>query len=186
MNEPISLRARFGPFHLDEAEARLSRAGSAVELPPRALAVLCELVRRPGQLVPEEALLDRIWGHRHVSESVVRTVVSQLRQALGDDPRRPRYVETASRRGYRFVAEVVTELGSEAASAAVPASSPVTAPSVPMPELPPLVGREAALQRLGAAWARAAGGQRQLVFVGGKAGIGKSALVEHIVATIPT
>ncbi len=186
MNESVSLRARFGPFHLDEAEARLSRAGMGVELPPRALAVLCELARRPGQLVPEEALLDRIWGHRHVSESVVRTVVSQLRQALGDDPRRPRYVETASRRGYRFIAEVVAERGSDAPPAASPTSSPAAGLSVPAPELPPLVGREAALQRLGAAWVRAAGGQRQLVFVGGEAGIGKSALVEHIVATLPS
>ena len=185
MNESASLRARFGPFHLDEAEARLSRAGTGVELPPRALAVLCELVRRPGQLVPEEALLDRIWGHRHVSESVVRTVVSQLRQALGDDPRRPRYVETASRRGYRFVAEVVADRGLETPSAAWSTSAPADAPPAPPSDLPPLVGREAALQRLGAAWARAVGGQRQLVFVGGEAGIGKSAVVERAVAALP-
>ncbi len=183
MNDFTPLHARFGPFHIDEQEARLSRDGMRVELSPRALAVLCELVRRPNQLVPDEMLLDRVWGHRHVSESVVRTVVSQLRHALGDDPRRPRYVETATRRGYRFVADVTMQNGP---SALAPArSAPAPTATLPPPGTSTLVGREVPLGLLREAWQRAASGSRRLVFVGGDAGIGKSALVDNFLASLP-
>jgi len=49
-------------------------------------------------------LLDAVWGHRFVTESVLKTAISQVRAALGDDPKQPRYIETVSRRGYRFIA----------------------------------------------------------------------------------
>ncbi len=75
-----------------------------LEVPPRAFSVLCELARRPGQLVTKDALLDAVWGHRHVTESVLKSAISQLRAALDDDAKRPRLIETASRRGYRFIA----------------------------------------------------------------------------------
>ena len=183
MNEFDPLQARFGPFHIDEQEARLSRDGIRVELSPRALAVLCELVRRPNQLVPDELLLDRVWGHRHVSESVVRTVVSQLRHALGDDPRRPRYVETATRRGYRFVADVEMQGGRSVPARAQPVPAPTATPPLACPST--LVGRDVASGRLREAWQRAASGLRQLVFIGGDAGIGKSALVDSFLASLP-
>jgi DNA-binding winged helix-turn-helix (wHTH) protein len=183
------LRARFGSFKIDEGQARLSRDGAGIELAPRAFAVLCELLRRPGQLVPEDALLDRVWGHRHVSESVVRTVVSLLRQVLGDDPRRPRYIETASRRGYRFIMEVILDEAAPPLVVAQPGS-----PRQPLEragaepsrdDRPPLVGRSAAMARLQTAWTRAQGGSRQLVLVGGEPGIGKSRLVEHMLTGLP-
>lgn len=183
MTDSAPLRARFGPFQIDEREGRLTRDGMRIELSPRALAVLCELVRRPNQLVPDEMLLDRVWGHRHVSESVVRTVVSHLRQALGDDPRNPRYVETATRRGYRFVAEV-TLLGDLPPPAhALPFA---TAPAMPVrKEGPALVGREPQARLLREAWQRSLGGSRQLVFVCGEAGIGKTAVVDDFLAGLP-
>jgi len=183
MNDFAPLRARFGPFQIDEPEGRLTRDGMRVELSPRALAVLCELVRRPNQLVPDAILLDRVWGHRHVSESVVRTVVSHLRQALGDDPRNPRYVETATRRGYRFVAEVRLDGGLPPPAYAQPVAAAVAA-HVPE-KASTLVGRETPSRLLREAWQRAAGGSRQLVFVCGEAGIGKSALVDDFLATLP-
>jgi hypothetical protein len=55
-------------------------------------------------LVTKDALLDSVWGHRFVTDSVLKTAVSEVRAALGDDPKEPRYVETVSRRGYRFIA----------------------------------------------------------------------------------
>jgi DNA-binding winged helix-turn-helix (wHTH) protein len=50
------------------------------------------------------ALLDEVWGHQFVTDSVLRTAISELRTALDDDARKPRYIETVSRRGYRFIA----------------------------------------------------------------------------------
>src|SRR5262245_42479774 len=102
--EPVdALRLRFDTFELDEADARLKRAGAPVALAPKAFAVLCTLARQPGILVTKDALLDAVWGHRHVSESVLKTTISEVRAALNDDAKKPRFIETASRRGYRFI-----------------------------------------------------------------------------------
>src|SRR5689334_2456859 len=103
MGDSESLRLRFDAFELDEADARLTRTGQPIALPPKAFAVLCTLARQPGQLVTKDALLDAVWGHRHVSESVLKTTISELRAALCDDAKQPRYIETAARRGYRFI-----------------------------------------------------------------------------------
>jgi DNA-binding winged helix-turn-helix (wHTH) protein len=65
--------------------------------------VLCALARTPGRLVTKNALLDLVWGHRFVTDSVLKTAISELRAALGDDPKQPRYIATVSRRGYRFI-----------------------------------------------------------------------------------
>jgi DNA-binding winged helix-turn-helix (wHTH) protein len=99
-----ALRFRFDGFELDEADARLMRAGQPVSLPPKPFAVLCALARSPRMLVTKDALLDSVWGHRFVTDSVLKTAVSEVRAALGDDPKQPRYIETVSRRGYRFIA----------------------------------------------------------------------------------
>lgn len=99
-----ALRIRFGRFEFDEANARLLCEGKPVCLPPRPFEVLCALARRPGSLLTKNALLDEVWGHRFVSESVLKTVVNKLRIALQDDARNPRVIETVPRRGYRFIA----------------------------------------------------------------------------------
>lgn len=172
MNAPEPLRLRFGPFRLDEAEARLERGGEPLEVPPRAFQVLCELARRPGQLVTKDALLDAVWGHRHINESALKNIVSQLRQALGDDAKESQIIQTAARRGYRFIA---------------PVGGPAPEPEVPAaiaPARPPglVIGREHALSQLHGAWAAARAGRRQLVFVLGDAGVGKSTMIERFVA----
>src|SRR5512147_2485771 len=97
----------FGTFRLDPRNALLNDGERELELPPKAFAVLCHLAARPGLLVTKDDLLDAVWGHRFVSESVLKTAVSTIRTVLGDDSRMPRYVETVSRRGYRFVAALV-------------------------------------------------------------------------------
>src|SRR5262245_3365317 len=146
-----NIHLRFDAFELDEADARLRRDGAPIAIPPRAFSVLCTLARQPGQLVTKDALLDAVWGHRHVSESVLKTTISELRSALQDDARQPRYIETASRRGYRFIGAA----GSPASPAAMPAAKPVPAAH--------FVGREAAFAQLQEAWGRAQAGERQLV-----------------------
>ena len=171
MEQVQPLRLQFGPFRIDEAEALLSREGETVEVPPRAFQVLCELARHPGQLVTKDALLDAVWGHRHINESALKNVVNQLRHALGDDARESRYIQTAPRRGYRFIAPVRDETAVGAATTIhqqVDGSTPGS-----------LVGRDAALAQLQASLAAARSMQRQLVFVLGEAGAGKSALIDR-------
>lgn len=174
MNDKTPVQARFGRFHIDEAEARLELDGAPVELAPRAFQVLCELLRRAGQLVLKDALLDAVWGHRHVNEAALKNLVSQVRQALGDDAREAVYIETVARRGYRFIAPL---------SAAVNAAPPLPAPQASAPAASGLVGRATVQAQLRGALDAARRGQRQLVFLVGEAGIGKSTEVERFMAT---
>ena len=125
---PSAARLRFDRFELDESEARLTRAGEPVTLAPRPFGVLCALARNPGHLVTKNALLDLVWGHRFVSESALKMAISVLRAALDDDPKQPRYIETVSRRGYRFIAAATrspmqgaaTQTGRTRATRAIP------------------------------------------------------------------
>jgi DNA-binding winged helix-turn-helix (wHTH) protein/tetratricopeptide (TPR) repeat protein len=164
------VRVRFDKFELDEANATLLGDGKTVDLAPTPFAVLCVLVRQPGSLLTKHALLDEVWGHRFVSDSVLKTAISDLRAALHDDARQPRFIETVSRRGYRFIAGTSAIHGrSPADSSASPALSPAS----------PLIGRKEALLRLGNAWEAACGGRRTVIWVAGEPGIGKTTLIEH-------
>ncbi|MBX3604912.1 MAG: helix-turn-helix transcriptional regulator [Piscinibacter sp.] len=169
----------FGPFVLDPAAGRLRRGdGTPVELPPRDFAVLCFLAARAGRLVGKDELLDGVWGHRFVTESALKSVISRLRAALGDDPRQPAYIETAPRRGYRFVARPAAP----GADAPAPApSAPVAAPPLPAgagnvpPALPPLHGRIGDI----AALCRQLEAQRWVTLTG-PGGMGKTRLAQAV------
>ena len=91
----------FGPFRLDPSAGLLRRGDQTVPLAPKAFAVLEYLVQRPGQLVTKDQLLDAAWADVHVGDGVLKFCVREIRRALRDDPRRPRFIETAHRRGYR-------------------------------------------------------------------------------------
>ncbi len=174
MGQTSHLQFRFDAFELDEADARLKRDGKPVALAPKAFGVLCELARKPGVLVTKNALLDAVWGHQHVSESVLKTTISQVRAALTDDAAHPRYIETASRLGYRFIGAANGAANGSVLAAPKPANAAGPAAAIP----DSFIGRRAALDRLQEAWARAGNGQRQLVWVAGDAGVGKSTLLE--------
>ncbi len=167
----------FGAFRLDPANALLTEGARALELAPKAFAVLCHLAARPGLLVTKDQLLDAVWGRRFVSESVLKTAVNAIRSALGDDPRQSRFVETVARRGYRFVGLPPADAGA-IAPVSTAAAGLVDAP--PAPSAPPLIGRATDSAQLSAWLAAAAAGQRQVVLVGGEAGIGKSSLIRRL------
>lgn len=161
----MAQRLRFPPFHLDAESGQLWRGDEAVPLRPKSYAVLRHLVERPGRLVTKDELLDSIWPETHVSEGVLKVCIRELRRALGDTAKEPRFVETLHRRGYRFVAA----LESDAPAADDPGTTP----------LAPMAGRVAERTELVDRYARAARGSRQMVFVSGTPGIGKTTLVDH-------
>jgi serine/threonine-protein kinase len=109
------MRISFGPFAFDPQSGLLWRDGLEIALPPRVLGVLETLTERPGEVVGRQELLDRVWKDAFVTDTSLAEAVSVLRQALGDDPQAPTYVQTVHRRGYRFVAPV--ERGQTAAEA---------------------------------------------------------------------
>lgn len=106
---------RFDDIVVDATAHTLSRAGTPQTVEPKAFAVLLLLLRRAGELVGRDELLDQVWGHRHVTPGVLTRVIAQLRHALGDDSQRPRFIQTQHALGYRFIGELkaVADAGSE-------------------------------------------------------------------------
>ena len=97
---------RFGPFTLDAASYRLVRNGDALPLSPKIIDLLLYLVARQSTLVPKDELFSALWPDVAVTDNALTQAVSELRQALGDDPGKPTYIQTVARRGYRFIAPV--------------------------------------------------------------------------------
>ena len=96
----------FGPFAFDAQNRLLWRDGTEIPLPPRVLGVLELLLDRPGEVVSRQDLLDAVWKDAFVTDTSLAEAVSFLRQALGDDPQAPRFIQTVHRRGYRFLPPV--------------------------------------------------------------------------------
>src|SRR5215510_15291328 len=96
----------FGPFRLDRRAGLLLRRREPISLRPKTWSVLCYLVERPGQLITKRQLLEAVWGEVEVTESVLNNSIRELRIALGDSSKVPRFIETVSRRGFRFLASV--------------------------------------------------------------------------------
>src|SRR5262245_3364601 len=162
----------FGAFRLDEVNECLWNDSRAIQLRPKVYAVLKYLIAHAGILVTKQQLLDDVWPDTFVSDAVLKDSIRQLREALGDDAKSPQFIETAHRRGYRFIADVRRSDGAVA-----------TGPRLPLPRssvepIPNVLGREAALSQMHGWLERALSGKRQIVFVTGETGIGKTSLVE--------
>src|SRR5215510_10967832 len=99
----------FGPFRFDETNERLWQGVQAIPLRPKAFAVLKYLIVHKGTLVTKRQLLNDVWPGTYVGEAVLKDCIRQLRQALNDDSKSPLYIETAHRRGYRFIASLAED-----------------------------------------------------------------------------
>ena len=97
----------FGPFVLDTGSYRLLRGDKVVQVSPKIIDLLLYLVMRPSVLVTKDELFKALWPDVAVTDNALTQAVSELRQALGDDPSNAKYVQTVARRGYRFVGTVV-------------------------------------------------------------------------------
>ncbi|MDX1981702.1 MAG: alpha/beta fold hydrolase [Bryobacteraceae bacterium] len=96
----------FDPFCLDLAERRLWKEQDEILIPPKAFDVLAFLAQRSGQLVNREAIMTELWPDTFVDDHALSFQIAEVRKALGDDPKSPRFIETRPRRGYRFLAEL--------------------------------------------------------------------------------
>ena len=164
----------FPPYRLDLRAGRLWHGDRPVELRAKAWTLLRYLAERPGALVTKEELHAAVWGDVVVSDDTLTQTLGELRRALGDDPRVPRVIETVHRRGVRFVARVLgPPPGNQGLESAV---APPSTPGVGSP--PSLVGRDTELATLRAIFQTATGGERQVVFMQGEPGIGKTAIVD--------
>ena len=97
----------FGDFRLDPASGHLYRGEAAVPLTPKAFSLLHHLALNAGRLVSKAELMAAIWPDVFVGDAVLKSSIRELRRALGDDSHQPRYIETAHRRGYRFIAPII-------------------------------------------------------------------------------
>ena len=166
----------FGQFRLDRANAMLRRGQDRVVLAPKPFEVLCCLVERPGELVTKDELLAAVWSDLHVSESSLTVAINALRSALGDDRQAPHYIETVTRRGYRFIASVGAVQSSndeQPLEERIDVSEGLTDQRRRW-----RVGRAGPLEVLEGVLQQVHAGQRQIVFVTGEAGIGKTTLVQ--------
>ena len=155
----------FPPFRLDTVNYCLWRADERLPLTPKAFDVLRYLVERAERLVTQDEILEALWPETYVNPEVVKKYVLEIRKVLGDRRSKPLYIETSPKRGYRFVASVNDD-------------TTVAAPAAGTGDAKTIVGRQVALAKLEDHLGKALHGQRQVVFVTGEAGIGKTTLVD--------
>jgi predicted ATPase/DNA-binding winged helix-turn-helix (wHTH) protein len=164
-------RFNFGEgFGLDTANERLSRNDVVIPLRPKSYGVLRYLIEHAGQLVRKGDLLDAVWPDTAVTDAVLKGCIREIREALEDEADAPRFIVTAHRRGYRFIAAV---------------TSPIDRPAQSMTStVVRAFGRDGQLGWLQERLDQALRGDRQVVFIAGEPGIGKSTLVDAFVERI--
>jgi TolB-like protein/DNA-binding winged helix-turn-helix (wHTH) protein/tetratricopeptide (TPR) repeat protein len=125
MDSSTNTPLRIGGWNVDPMRAEISREGTVVRLQPRAMGLLVCLARHAGEVVSIEDLLAEVWTGVIVTPDSVYQCVGTLRESLGDDPRKPSYIATVPRLGYRLIASVG------------PASEPPTRLTAPLSSTPP-------------------------------------------------
>ena len=165
----------FGAYRLDPDDERLWRGKQVVRLTSKALQVLWQLAARSQQLVTKDELFASVWPETAVSDAALTSSIRELRRALQDNPKRPTYIETVHRRGFRFLKAVQ----SQRIERELPASMSFVRFSPPY-----VVGRQAELEQLWVLLEHALHGNRQMVFVTGEAGIGKTTVVSALVGRL--
>jgi DNA-binding winged helix-turn-helix (wHTH) protein len=109
---------RVGRWSVDPAACELRDGDTVIRLRPKVMDLLAAFARNPGEVLPKHCLLDMVWPEVTVGDASLTVAVGELRDALGDNPEKPEFIETIPRRGYRLIAPVsgneVIELGAEA------------------------------------------------------------------------
>ncbi|HXH66762.1 MAG TPA: AAA family ATPase [Candidatus Limnocylindrales bacterium] len=163
---------QFHSFRLDIVNHCLWRGEDRVSLTPKAFDVLRYLVEHADRLVTQDEMLGALWPDTYVNPEVIKKYVLGIRKALGDRHEKPTFIETFPRRGYQFVA-TVGEV------------SPGTLSDASINGTRKMVGREAAMTQLDGYLGQALKARRQIIFITGEAGVGKTTLIDefHQIAT---
>jgi len=161
----------FGPFRLDTEKKQIWRGDEDLRLRQTAVELLQMLVENAGELLTKEEIFRYIWGAKRVTRTALAVCISDIRKALNDDVRTPQYIATVGRKGYRYIGPTVVGKPSALLEESVAGFESV-------------VGRQEELGLLEEYFAKARRGQRQVVFVTGEPGIGKTTLVEMFLARV--
>jgi len=120
----------FQSFRLDQADQCLWRGQERMSIPPKAFDVLRYLVENPVRLVTQDELLKKLWPETYVNPEAIRKYILDIRKILGDRPDKPEFIETVTKRGYRFIAPVTDDSATPESDSATQAEpTPQTAPS---------------------------------------------------------
>src|SRR5262245_34273338 len=155
----------FHAFRLDTTNHCLWRGDERMPLAPKAFDLLRYLVEHADRLVTQEEILEALWTDTYVNPEVIKKYILGLRKVLGDRHDRPEFIRTFPKRGYQFVAPLTDD------------RQPVLARQVAQAEA--FIERRGALAQLETSLERAAQGVRQVVFVTGDAGVGKTTFVDR-------
>lgn len=154
----------FSDFELDLETMKLSRSGARVALGKRTCDALIFLIQNNGRFVSRQELHRTIWGSAKISPSTIPMCISEIRKALTDDPKSPRFVESLKRHGYRFVGQVKFRSDSEAETEFA------------------FVGRRPALDSLNQAVRSTLADLRgRMITIVGEAGSGKTRLISEFI-----
>jgi predicted ATPase len=157
---------QFHSFRLDIVNHCLWRGDDRVSITPKAFDVLRYLVEHADRLVSQDEILGALWPATYVNPEVIKKYVLGIRKALGDRHEKPEFVETFPRRGYQFVAPVTEGNSAASSDAGVHAAQK-------------MVGREASMAQLDGYLTQALKGHRQIIFITGEAGVGKTTLIDE-------
>ena len=165
-NKPAAETASAPAFSIDRPNQLLWRGDTPTKVPPKVFQLLVYLRDNPGRIVEYDELLDAVWPREFVQPEILKTYVKTIRRLLDDDAQSPHFIETRARCGYCFIGQLPDRCtrGSPAPSR--------------------LVGRDEQLATLQTGWRAALSGQRQIVFVVGEAGIGKTRLIDEFVSRV--
>jgi DNA-binding winged helix-turn-helix (wHTH) protein/Tol biopolymer transport system component len=121
---------RFGVYELDLASSTIRKSGISVKIHPQPFRLLALLATSPGQIVTREQIQRCLWGGNTFVdfEGGINFCVKEIRAALGDDPEKPRYIETLPRRGYRFIASIANDHRVQPATAPIQSSVAIMPP----------------------------------------------------------
>ena len=142
-DNPKSARFRFGDFELDSGQRLLLRHGSATPLSPKGFQLLELLLDRRPEAISKAELLDRLWQGSFVSDASLHNLVAEIRAALDDQARTPRFIRTVPRYGYAFHGEVRPAPETGSLTTATPGPRLVSGQREwPLSEGPNVIGRD--------------------------------------------
>jgi len=162
----VAASLRLRSKRVDTVNHCLWRGEERMSLTPKAFDVLRYLVEHADRLVTQDEILGALWPETYVNPEVIKKYILGIRRALGDRHGKPEFIETFPRRGYQFVASV------SEVSAGAPSDVSLSAERK-------MVGREAAMAQLDGYFGQALKAQRQVIFITGEAGVGKTTLVDE-------